>query len=77
LFFGWLALILALVSVGLFIPILIEFFETGFVPRFPTLFVSIFFALVAIQSFFTGLCLDVIVQKDRKMFELKRIEFNR
>lgn len=76
LFFGYLALILALVSIGLFIPILIEFFETGLVPRFPTLFMSGFFALTAIQSFFTGLCLDVIAQKDRKMYELKRIEFN-
>ncbi|MDD4210027.1 MAG: glycosyltransferase family 2 protein [Bacteroidales bacterium] len=77
LFFGWFALALVLLSIGLFVPILIEFFETGLVPRFPTLFVSIFFALAAIQSFFTGLCLDVIVQKDRKMYELKRISFTK
>ena len=74
LFFGWLAFLLVLLSIGLFIPVLIEYVETGLVPRFPTLFVSIFFALAAIQSFFTGLCLDVIVQKDRKMYELKRLE---
>lgn len=75
LFFGGLSLALILIAIGLFIPILIEFFQIGLVPRFPTLIVSVFLALAGIQSFFTGLCLDVIVQKDRKMFELKRISF--
>jgi len=75
LFFGSLSLILILSAIGLFIPILLEFLQTGLVPRFPTLIVSVFLALAGIQSFFTGLCLDVIVQKDRKMYELKRIAF--
>ena len=75
LFFGSLSLIFILSAIGLFIPVLLEFFQTGLVPRFPTLIVSVFFALAGIQSFFTGLCLDVIVQKDRKMYELKRIAF--
>ncbi|MBO4645217.1 MAG: glycosyltransferase [Bacteroidales bacterium] len=74
-FFGWTALLLALLSVILFIPILVEYFQTGLVPRFPTLFVSLFLGLAGLQSFFTGLCLDVMVQKDRKAYELKVIEF--
>ena len=74
-FFGWLALILALVSIALFIPIAIEYMRTGLVPRFPTLFVSLFTGLAALQSFFTGIMLDVIADKNRKSYELEVIKF--
>jgi glycosyltransferase involved in cell wall biosynthesis len=72
-FFSLVSLILLLIALTMFIPILIEFFRTGLVPRFPTLIVSIFFALSAIHSLFTGFILDIIAQKDRKSYELKRI----
>ncbi len=74
-FFGWLALLLALVSICLFIPIAIEYMQTGLVPRFPTLFVSLFSGLAALQSFFTGIMLDVIAEKNRKSYELEVIKF--
>lgn len=74
-FFGWLALLLALVAIGLFIPVLADYLHTGLVPRFPTLIVSVFLGLAALQSFFTGLCLDVMVEKDRKSYELSVIGF--
>lgn len=74
-FFGLLALVLFLLALAFFVPIFIEFIHTGLVPRFPTLFLSFFLGLSAILSLFTGLMLDVIVQKDRKMYELKVIEF--
>lgn len=73
-FFGWLAVLLAVAAVALFIPVLTEYFDTGLVRRFPTLFVSLFLFLAALQSLFTGLCLDVMVTKDRKQYELRRIE---
>lgn len=76
-FFGWLALMLAIVAIVLVVPVLIDYFHTGLVMRFPTLFVSLFLLLTALQSFFTGLCLDVMVEKDRKTYELKLIEFER
>lgn len=75
-FFGWLALLLALVAIGLFIPVLADYLHTGLVPRFPTLIVSVFLGLAALQSFFTGLCLDVMVEKDRKSYELSVIGFD-
>ena len=75
-FFGYCALLLLVIAIILFIPILINYFHTGLVPRFPTLFVSLFLVLAALQSFFTGLCLDVIVEKDRKMYELQVINFD-
>ena len=74
-FFGMLSLILILISAILIIPVISEYFQTGLVPRFPTLFVSAFLALGGMVSFFTGLCLDVIAQNERKNYELKVINF--
>ena len=74
-FFGWVSALLTVVAAVLFVPILVEYLQTGLVPRFPTLFLSLFFALSALLSFFTGLTLDVIAQKDRKDYELKVINF--
>ena len=74
-FFGWVAALLAVVALAFFIPILVEYFRTGLVPRFPTLFLSLFLAMAELMSFFTGLTLDVIAQKDRKEYELKVIEY--
>ncbi len=76
-FFGWLAVLLAVVAVALFVPVLVDYLHTGLVMRFPTLFVSLFLFLAALQSFFTGLCLDVMVEKDRKAYELRVIDFER
>lgn len=74
-FFGWLALLTAIAAIGFFIPVFVDYLHTGLVPRFPTLIVSVFLGLAAIQSFFTGLCLDVMVEKDRKAYELKVIDY--
>lgn len=68
-FFGYLSLLLFLVGLILVIPVLIEYFHSGVVLRFPTLIVSGFLFLSALQSFFGGLVLDTIIQKDRQLFE--------
>ena len=70
-FFGFLALLLTLVAVGFFIPVAVEFMETGLVPKFPTLIVCGFAVLAAIQSFFTGLILHNLGMKDRRDFEFR------
>lgn len=70
-FFGALSAILILVAAILFVPVLIAYFETGLVLKFPTLIVSGFIALAAIQSFFAGLILSTLVEKDRQDFEFK------
>lgn len=75
LFFGIIAILLLLVAFLLFLPILVEFFRTGLVPRFPTLFCAGFLAVTGVLSLFTGICLDVMIRKDRKNYELKVIEF--
>ena len=75
-FFGTIALILALLSIGFFIPVLVEFIQTGLVAKFPTLIACGFVMIVAIQSFFSGLILDTIKQKNRHDFEMELIRIN-
>lgn len=70
-FFGLLAFILLVVAAIMFIPVLITYIKIGEVPNFPTLIVSGFIALAAIQSFFSGLILTTLVEKDRQDFEFK------
>lgn len=70
-FFGFIALLLAVIGGGMFTPIFIEFLETGLVPRFPTLFVSVCFMIVAALSLVCGLILDTVAKSNRKDFEVK------
>lgn len=72
-FYGIIALFLAVISIVFFIPVGIEYLETGLVPKFPTLIVCGFTMIAAIQSFFTGLQLHTIVQKARQDFEMELI----
>ncbi|MFB6341500.1 glycosyltransferase family 2 protein [Saccharicrinis sp. FJH62] len=70
LFFTYLAILTGAISLLLFIPILIEFLETGLVPRFPTLIVSGITGIVALLLWICGIILEVIVKKHRQLYEL-------
>ena len=70
-FFSIIALILFVLSVGFFIPVLITFFKTGMVDKIPTVIVCGITMLAAIISFFSGLVLDTIKQKNRQDFEME------
>jgi len=71
-FFTLLSGILVLLSAIFFVPILIDYFRTGLVPNFPTLIVCGFAVLAAIQSYFSGLILQTMVQKNKQDFEYKQ-----
>ncbi|MBQ7926516.1 MAG: glycosyl transferase, partial [Lachnospiraceae bacterium] len=70
-FFGAMAAVLALVAAILVLPVFVEYFSTGLVPRFPTLIVGGFIMLAAIQAFFAGMILEVMAAKDRRDFEYR------
>ena len=72
-FFSLLAGILAVLGVAFLIPILIEYWATGLVPRFPTLIVCCFVLVAALQSFFAGLTLQTMEQKNKQDFEMQLI----
>lgn len=75
-FFGIIALVLALIAAFMFFPVLNEFLHTGEVRRFPTLIVSGFAAIAAIQSFFSGLILETLHEKNRHDFEMRLIDIH-
>ena len=70
-FFGILAALLVVIAAVFFVPIAVEFVQTGLVPKFPTLIVCGFAVLAAIQSLFSGLILHNQGMKDRRDFEFR------
>ncbi|MCM1182408.1 MAG: glycosyltransferase family 2 protein [Roseburia sp.] len=76
-FFLLISTVLAVISTAFLIPVLGEFFDTGLVARFPTLIVCGFVYVAAIQSFFAGLMLSTMRQKNLQDFELNLILLER
>lgn len=70
-FFGTLSMVLGIISLFLFLPVLSEFLQTGLVPRFPTLIVSVVMMLAAFLSMVCGLILDTNAKNSRKSFEVQ------
>jgi glycosyltransferase involved in cell wall biosynthesis len=71
-FFGLVALALGLVSLGLAVPVVATYLETGLVPRFPTAILSASIMLLAFLSVVCGLILDTVTRGRR---ELKRLAY--
>ena len=60
LFFGLVSVVLALLSLGIGMPVVFDYFETGLVPRFPTAVLSMGVMLSAVLSFICGVILDTV-----------------
>jgi len=65
--FTAIGIFLALVSIGLAIPIVITYFEEGIVPRLPTAVLSMGLMIMAILSVSSGLVLDTVTRGRREM----------
>ena len=66
-FFTVIGIFLALVSIGLAIPIIITFLEDGVVPRLPTAVLAMGLMIVAALSGLSGLVLDTVTRGRREM----------
>lgn len=69
-FFSLFSTLFLIVALILVIPVLISYFQTGLVPRFPSLIVGGVFGLAALFSFFVGIILDVELLKHKQNYEL-------
>ena len=69
-FFSIISIIFFILSLVFGIPVFVEFFKTGLVPRIPTLIFAGFLMVIAILMFMCGLILEVVVKKHRQLFEL-------
>ncbi len=66
-FFTIIGLFLALVAIGLAIPLAITYLEEGVVPRVPTAILSTGLMIVAVLSVSSGLVLDTVTRGRREM----------
>lgn len=69
-FFTIISALLLLIAIAMFVPVFIEYMQTGFVPRFPTLIVSGFIGIASLLTFFCGVVLEVITKKHKQLYEL-------
>ena len=70
-FFGWIAGILFILSLLLFVPVFIDYIDTGLVPRFPTFIASSVLMVMTLLSLSSGLILDTNAKNSRKNFEIQ------
>jgi glycosyltransferase involved in cell wall biosynthesis len=66
-FFTIIGLLLALVAVGLAIPLVVTYLEEGLVPRLPTAILATGLMIVAVLSVSSGLVLDTVTRGRREM----------
>jgi glycosyltransferase involved in cell wall biosynthesis len=66
-FFTIIGLFLALVAIGLAIPVVVTYLEEGLVPRLPTAVLSTGLMIVAVLSVSSGLVLDTVTRGRREM----------
>lgn len=76
-FFTMLASLMTVVAAAMFIWVFARFLNSGLVENMPTLVVSGFIELAALQAFFAGMIMSDMVTKKRREFELNLIGLNR
>ena len=70
-FFSWISGILWIIALVFFLPVLLEYFKTGLVRKFPTVIVCGVTATIGSLMWICGVILDVIVKKHRQLYELE------
>ena len=69
-FFSLVALLFAVFGLALGMPIVVEYFQTGLVPRFPTAMLAASFMFLCGQSLATGFILDSVAKVEKKQWEV-------
>ncbi len=69
-FFGLVSVLLLVIGLILGIPVIVEFLNTGLVPRLPTALLATAFVFLASLSLVCGLILDTVAKVGRKEWEL-------
>jgi glycosyltransferase involved in cell wall biosynthesis len=74
-FFGSVALLMALASIILAVPLVMTYMETGLVPRFPTALLSTGLMILSALNMMSGLILDTVVRGRREVRRLAYLSF--
>lgn len=74
-FFALVSVFLIIISMCLFVPVLIEFINTGLVPRLPTAILSMGIMILAVLSIVCGLILDTVTRGRKEAKLLNYLKF--
>ena len=69
-FYSLWGLVCFLLGGGFMIPVLVDYFKTGLVLRFPTLFVCVGAFIIGVLLFACGIILHAVAKKHKMLFEL-------
>lgn len=69
--FSWIALLLCVLGLIAGVPVIIEFVQTGLVPKLPSALLAVAFVFAGLLSFSCGLILDTVVKGNRKAYEIE------
>ena len=69
-FFGWLGLALAVVGLCFGLPVVAEYFDTGYVAKLPSAVLAVALMIVAALSWTAGLILDTVAKSHRRQWEM-------
>ncbi len=68
--FSWMSLVFFLLGLVAGVPVIVEFLQTGLVPKLPSALLAVALVVVGMLSFTSGLILDTVVKGARKQYEL-------
>ena len=70
-FFTWIAAIFGVAGIAFFVPVFIDYLNTGLVERFPTLIVAGFLVVAGLLFWMCGVILQVVVKKHKQLAEVQ------
>ncbi len=76
-FFNIFASLFLIIALILGLPVIVEYFQTGLVPKFPSLIVAGVFLTITLLLWITGIILEVIVKKHKQLYELMMNQIKR
>ena len=68
--FSWVSFVLCFIGLLVGVPVIVEFIQTGLVPKMPSALLAVAFVVAGLLSFSCGLILDTVVKGNRKEYEL-------
>lgn len=69
-FFGWITVLFSILGLIAGVPVIVEYFQTGLVPRIPSVILAVALVGCAALAFTAGAILDTVAKSNRKQWEL-------
>lgn len=74
-FFCWISLVFVVLGLIVGVPVIVEFFATGLVPKLPSTVLAVALVFCGVLSLASGAILDTVAKADRRQWELRVTEY--